>query len=114
MDNVQNHLAPNQVSQSKELTIFKPVYHLFNLHVMFNQYLLVVMLLIGLLTLVVFSLIVHHQLITVFYLLDIPLNIGSLKTLGEQVGENLVTSDLLEVKILAVLLTLLVFLRDHQ
>jgi len=73
-----------------------------------NQYLSVVMLLLGLDIPEVSSPTVELPLITVFYLLVILLNIGSLKTHGEPVSESTVISNLPETPIPVVSVTLLV------
>jgi len=106
--------APNLVSQSKEFKISKLQSILSNRPVWKNQFPLDVMLQIGHHTPVVSSALVEHLLITEFYLLVIPLLIGSSKTHGVLLGENRVISDLLEMLILVVFVTLLVFQLDHQ
>jgi len=113
-DNAKSPHAPNLVSQSKEFKISKLQSILSNRPVWKNQFPLDVMLQIGHHTPVVSSALVEHLLITEFYLLVIPLLIGSSKTHGVLLGENRVISDLLEMLILVVFVTLLVFQLDHQ
>ena len=114
MDLAKFHLAPNHHSPFQVFKIFKLMFNLYNLLVINSQYQLVVMLLIGHHIQVVSLTIVELPSITVFYLLVIPLNIGSSKTHGVLVGEKMVISDLPEVKIHAVYVTPHVFQQDHQ